>query len=288
MKFNDLLSSFVNTTKIDYDSTKNYITYLGEMNNSQNAIIKIQKTLIKENQQLKEINFHKDLDLKFVNDIFKNYSNEDFYVETVYPASTNDITKYSQHEEVQILETPFMYQNIVLPYINNLPSTHFSWIYNILDHITEEENRILDFENGLNGFMVMKDYKHKCKEPGDFYLNILAKNRSIKSIRDLTANELPLLQESLTKGLQVSEQIFHIDKPYLRFFIHYHPTFYHFHIHVVHTSIITRGIGIGRANLLTDVIDNLKDNSDYYKKKVMTATIIPDSNLGQSLLKECK
>lgn len=50
-----------------------------------------------------------------------------------------------------------------------------------------------------------------------------------------------------------------IDKGELRFFVHYQPTYYHFHVHIVHLSYMSfSGITVGQAHLLDDLIDLLE------------------------------
>jgi m7GpppX diphosphatase len=63
-----------------------------------------------------------------------------------------------------------------------------------------------------------------------------------------------------------------ISKGRLRCFIHYQPTYYHFHVHVVHVDMI-EGVGalVGQAHLLDDVIDNLRTfGSNFYQRKTLT------------------
>ena len=54
----------------------------------------------------------------------------------------------------------------------------------------------------------------------------------------------------------------------LRVFLHYQPSYYHFHLHIVNVQHpgLGDGIAIGKAILLDDVIDNLKLDGQYYTK----------------------
>ena len=51
-----------------------------------------------------------------------------------------------------------------------------------------------------------------------------------------------------------SQEKYGIGEEKLRIFIHYQPTYYHFHVHFVHTSHVGMGIAAGQAHLLDDVI----------------------------------
>lgn len=52
----------------------------------------------------------------------------------------------------------------------------------------------------------------------------------------------------------------------IRAFIHYQPTFYYFHIHYLNIDFDSNSIQIKRAHDLFGVIQNLKLDSEYYKK----------------------
>jgi m7GpppX diphosphatase len=54
----------------------------------------------------------------------------------------------------------------------------------------------------------------------------------------------------------------------LRLYVHYLPSFYHLHVHIVHMNHIPPedGVHIGHAILLDDIIDNLEIQSDWYQK----------------------
>ena len=56
----------------------------------------------------------------------------------------------------------------------------------------------------------------------------------------------------------------------LRVFLHYQPSYYHFHLHIVNVQHpgLGDGIAIGKAILLDDVIDNLKLDGQYYTKTI--------------------
>ena len=106
-------------------------------------------------------------------------------------------------------------------------------------------------------------------------------NRSVRSLRDLGQDHLPLLRNIQEKGTQEIEKKFGVPRNSLRVFVHYHPSYYHFHVHfthignVHHSNIIfyflsahaetcdgIAGIGgagelAGRAHLIEDIIENI-------------------------------
>lgn len=56
----------------------------------------------------------------------------------------------------------------------------------------------------------------------------------------------------------------------LHAYIHYQPSYYHFHVHFTNIKLEAPGFGADRAHLLTDVIDNIEMMGDYYEKKTLT------------------
>ena len=55
---------------------------------------------------------------------------------------------------------------------------------------------------------------------------------------------------------QAIEQRFGVQPQQLRIFVHYQPSYYHFHVHFCHTGLGNNGPGaaVGKAHLLDDII----------------------------------
>lgn len=79
------------------------------------------------------------------------------------------------------------------------------WVYNCLEYKKEKERIKYDTasENEKNdeeiGFLLLPDLKWSGKI-NELYLLAIIKKRNIKSLRDLTADHLPLLKNILNKG----------------------------------------------------------------------------------------
>lgn len=65
----------------------------------------------------------------------------------------------------------------------------------------------------------------------------------------------------------------------LRIYLHYHPSYYHLHVHFTALGYDAPGISVERAHLLTDVIDNLVLDSTYYQKRALTFALQADKAL---------
>jgi len=78
---------------------------------------------------------------------------------------------------------------------------YFQWVYNILNH--EKESRRIVFENKdpQTGFVLLPDLKWDGNTSENLYLVAIVHPKGIKSIRDFTAEHIPLLENILLKGL---------------------------------------------------------------------------------------
>ena len=63
--------------------------------------------------------------------------------------------------------------------------------------------------------------------------------------------------------------------------MHYHPSYYHFHVHFVHTSLGSMGGSCvaARAHLLSDIIRNLEADSQFYSSATLVVEIYENSPL---------
>jgi m7GpppX diphosphatase len=73
-------------------------------------------------------------------------------------------------------------------------------------------------------------------------------------------------------SLQAIAEQFGVQASALRVYVHYQPTYYHFHVHFSHVKI-TDGTHTGKAVLLEDIIYNLSRDGDYYRHASLTYVI---------------
>lgn len=193
------------------------------------------------------------------------------FMTIIHPASPKDIEKYIDHPHRMIAETADMYERITKPYIEQQVSTpgHLQWLYNVLDGKAETD-RIIHSDND---FILANDMKWNATndqltdmEKQSTYLNALIRRRDLRSLRDLNADHLPLLQSIYERGRQVISQRYGIPVDQLRVFIHYQPSFYHVHVHFTHILNEQRGFQCERAHLITTVMENIGLMRDYYQK----------------------
>ncbi|KAI7936079.1 hypothetical protein MJO29_015382 [Puccinia striiformis f. sp. tritici] len=228
----------------------------------------------------------------------------DLKVSMIYPATEVvsaefllPLYRYTVWVNKIIRETPELYQKVVLPYIKNIPSTRLSWLYNILDHVTESAKIVYEDPSETEGFMIIPDLKWDQTTLSSLYLLCIVRNRNISSIRDLNPSHLNMLKSIRSKAFESIENKFNVPKRELRMFVHYQPSYYHFHVHITHVNHLGfQGITVGQAHLLDEIIDNLElevsnqsgssdhhSSSSFYQSKTFTYALGTNHDLFEGL-----
>ncbi|GAA5971218.1 hypothetical protein JCM11641_004191 [Rhodosporidiobolus odoratus] len=269
-----LLSSFSYTRALSEDSRAIVSYILGTavpegQSERQPCIVKIEKMPFSpdEAKSLVSSAAWSNTDTVTTNDIYGTFlarfaggrTAADVQLSSICPATEKHIKKYSQQDSRLVRETPELYETIVKPYIASLPSSSISWVYNILEGTAEAENVLFRDDDPETGFALTPDLKWDQKTMSALYLLVLCQDRSIGSVRDLRPRHLPLLRNIRRETERVAIERYGVDKGELRFFVHYQPSYYHFHVHIVHLSYVNfSGITVGQAQLLDDIIDTLE------------------------------
>jgi len=91
------------------------------------------------------------------------------------------------------------------------------------------------------------------------YLMAVAHRRDIRSIRDLKPTHVGFLEHLHKRIMEgVPAKYPNVNADQLKIYVHYQPSYYHFHVHVVHVSHDMGGSGaIGKAMLLDSIIETL-------------------------------
>jgi m7GpppX diphosphatase len=205
-----------------------------------------------------------------------------FDVELICPASSAQISRAMPTlGHVLIDETPEIYRTAVQPYIQSVvDGGSLSWITNIIE-LKKEKERLL-FNN--DDFVINVDTKWRTHPPplttprekwlndpsvDDLYCLAITKLSGIASLRDLRGEHIPMLQSMIREGLSAIKRIYGVNSNQIRIFIHYQPQFYHFHVHYTRLENEV-GCCCERAHLLSDVIQNLQMDSDFYCKRTIS------------------
>lgn len=111
-----------------------------------------------------------------------------------------------------------------------------------------------------------------------FYAIAICHRHSLRSLRSLGAEHLPLLRNIREKGVAAVKEKFDLDRSQLRIYIHYQPSFYHLHVHFTNLKHDAPGIFCERSHLMDTVINNIELIPDYYQKATLSF-VIKESDL---------
>lgn len=198
-------------------------------------------------------------------------------VSIIYPVTEKHIKKFSVQNLHLIEETPEIYKGVTLPYLEKEQFT-LDWVYNILEHKKEADNILYEDLDPASGFILLPDYKWNGQVES-LYLLAIVMDRNIKSLRDLNATHLPMLQKIESKCVETIKLKFGYEKTQVRAYFHYQPSFYHLHVHFTYLQYEAPGIQCEKSHMLSTVISNIKLMSDYYQKATLAFVVKENDNL---------
>ncbi|VDN06903.1 unnamed protein product [Thelazia callipaeda] len=187
----------------------------------------------------------------------------------ISPCSEKHIAKYRQQKRYVLHESADDYKSLTLPHLKErqLP---LNWVYNLLDHRAEVERIIFEDQDPNNGFLLLPDMKWDGKELSNLYVLAIIRRKGIKSLRDLTGNDLPLLENVRQKSYAAIKEKYGLTEHEIRAYFHYQPSFYHLHIHFIYVCYDAPASAVAKAYLLEDVINNIKLVPDFYQRSTLT------------------
>lgn len=206
-------------------------------------------------------------------------------VNLIFPATETHIRKYSTQKLHYIVETAETYNSKVKPFIETQKGDRIKWVHNILFHGKEAETFIHHDKDLKSGFVLLPDMKWDRISMESLYLVAIVNRTDIASVRDLNGEHLNFLLGLQNQIRAISSAKFRVNPDQLRIFIHYQPSYYHFHVHVVNVAHpgLADGINVGKAILLDDVIENMRLVPDYYQKRTLYYTLGENHALWKSL-----
>ncbi|XP_037271565.2 decapping enzyme, scavenger [Rhipicephalus microplus] len=242
------------------------------------AVIVVEKTpFSRENYELV---FTADTKLEetFHNDVYTSYGGKlsaalnGLTATVICPATQKHVDKYLFKPQHMITETLKLYKEVTEPYITS-QQLSLQWVYNILEHKKESERILFEDPDPETGFILLPDMKWDTKQPENLYVLVICHKHGIRSLRDLTADHLPLLRNINDKVNAALLLQFGIPSHRLRGYLHYQPSYYHLHVHFSVLGFDAPGTHVERAHLLPTVISNLETCPDYYQKATLGFTV---------------
>lgn len=206
----------------------------------------------------------------FRNDVYGNYectvakNLNGIKATVICPASDKHIQKYETQLIHIVEESQELYRSVTLPHLLS-EQLNLQWVYNILEHQAEVDRIVIEDLDPTTGFVLIPDLKWDGKDLKCLYLLALVRQTNIKSLRDLTADHLPLLKNIFRKCTDAIKEKYGLPASRIRAFLHYQPTFYHLHIHFTYLQYDAPGIHTERAHLLTSVINNIELVPNFYQ-----------------------
>lgn len=211
----------------------------------------------------------------------------DIKISLIFPATETHIKKHETQQFHMVEETPELYRKLVVPYINSMKGDRLQWVRNILFDGAEAE-RVVFKSEGEEGFVILPDLKWDEVNIEQLYLVLIVNREDIASIRDLNSSHIEYLTALRERALNAVSMKYSIAKDQLRLFVHYQPSYYHFHIHIVNVqhSGLGGGVSAGKAILLEDIIDQLQWlGEEGFEKRTLTYSLGENTKLW-ALLKD--
>jgi m7GpppX diphosphatase len=227
-------------------------------------------------------------------------------VDVVFPATDKHIKKATQcTERMLVRETPALYAAVTRPYVETEGRAWIAWVYNILERKKETDTMLCADDDDDVGYMLHPDTKWagsgfvttKTTTPaggdGDggadvvtstttfdaaavdvasLYCLAICRRRDLFSLRSLTGAHVPLLENMRRGTLREVRRRYGVAADQLRLFVHYVPSFWHLHVHVMHVNA-DHDASVGRCVLLDDIIDNLRRSSSYYADAAVSLVV---------------
>ena len=132
------------------------------------------------------------------------------------------------------------------------------WIYNIINGVAEKETIL--YRDDI--VIVIPAYTWDSTEIEKIHILCLPTDTSIRTIRDLTLENVQLLEHMKNATLQKIEEIYGLTEENLKMFFHYDPSTYHLHIHFINNVNTETWSSVEYSHDLDSVIFNLKMNSN--------------------------
>ncbi|EHA54565.1 mRNA decapping hydrolase [Pyricularia oryzae 70-15] len=192
---------------------------------------------------------------------------EDLKINLIYPCTEQHVKKYSRQGVRFVVETPEIYKTKIRPYMQSKREAgRLSWVYNIIEGRKEVEDVIYRTplgEAGDEGFLLLPDLNWDRSTREALHLLGLVERRDIWSLRDLTKRHVSWLRHMRQRFLDATAEVYpEIERDQLKLYVHYQPTYYHFHIHIVHVQLEAGATqATGKAVGLESIIEQLESMS---------------------------
>lgn len=188
----------------------------------------------------------------------------DLKINLIWPCTEKHVSKYSKQGVRFVSETPAIYRDHVRPYMQaQRDAGRLNWVFNIIEGKKEVEDVIYRTPYGQDleeGFLLLPDLNWDRKTLDALHLLGLVERRDIWSLRDLRKKHIPWLRHMKDKFIEATTKVYpSIEADQLKLYVHYQPTYYHLHIHIVHVQLEAGATqATGKAVGLESIIGQLE------------------------------
>ncbi|EAQ87223.1 hypothetical protein CHGG_03842 [Chaetomium globosum CBS 148.51] len=166
----------------------------------------------------------------------------DLKINLIWPCTEKHIKKYSKQGVRFVTETAAIYREHVRPFMQaQREAGRLNWAFNIIEGTKEAEDVIYRTPYGQDpeeGFLLLPDLNWDRKTLDALHLLGLVERRDLWSLRDLRKKHIPWLRHMRAKFLDAATGVYpSIERDQLKLYVHYQPTYYHLHIHIVHVAL---------------------------------------------------
>ncbi|KLJ12029.1 hypothetical protein EMPG_12864 [Blastomyces silverae] len=265
-----LIPKFKVERLLNQDQNDRRISILGSINDAPGILIIERAAFVSDSDSIKA--FHAALTNVAnlgANDIYRWYlastgqnhvSPPDLKLNLIWPCTEQHILKYSAQNVRMVTETPEIYANHVRAYMQGKRENgRLNWVYNIIEGRKEQEDVIIRVSDPEEGFLLLPDLNWDRKTIGTLRLLCLVERRDIWSLRDLKKQHIPWLKHMREKVLDGVVKVYpQLERDQLKLYLHYQPTYYHLHIHVVNVmleggSTQSTGKAFGLENIISQL-----------------------------------
>ncbi|MCJ1333348.1 hypothetical protein MMC10_010042 [Thelotrema lepadinum] len=195
----------------------------------------------------------------------------DLKINLIHPCVEKHIKKYTPQTIRVVTETPFLYKTHVAPLVaRQRTENRMAWIYNILEGRTEQEDIIHRSPSSTRGddpegFLLLPDMNWDRKTMSSLRILGLVERRDLGSLRDLRKSDVPWLKDMLRRMVSAVVDTYKEEgesapeEDTLKVYVHYQPTYYHFHVHIVAAAMEPNATqAVGKAFSLPNLISQLE------------------------------
>lgn len=189
-------------------------------------------------------------------------------INLIYPCTQQHIRKYSRQGVRLVTETADMYRDKVRPFVQaQRDAGRLNWVFNIIEGRKEVEDVIYrtpyDPETTNDqGFLLLPDLNWDRTTLEALHLLAVVERRDIWSLRDLRRSHIPWLRQMRQQLIDATVGVYGaqgLEADQLKLYVHYQPTYYHFHIHIVHVQLESGATqATGKAVGLESLIEQLE------------------------------